>query len=119
MYVNGKQLRMDEFSGINEKAIIVSTPPKLVTNMDDIHLMIVKQNLIDTITKGHDPLKESLTDVLLDTRMRYAQHGEYKDRSHSRTFLTYRSHLENNPDCSFRNGTEDGDNQQIDQLIDY
>ena len=119
MYVNGKPLRMDEFSGINEKAIIVSTPPKHVTNLDDIHLMIVKTNLIDTITKGHDPLKESLSDVLLDTRMTYAQHGEYNARSDHRTILTYHCRLENNPHCLFKNGTEHGNNHQIDQLIHY
>ena len=83
VYLNGKQLRADEFRGVTEKAVIISTFPRQVDKIDDIHLVIGKLSLIDTIMAGHDPYEKWSVRILLDTRMTYAEHGEYKRVEHS------------------------------------
>jgi hypothetical protein len=75
--VNGRQLDSHEFTGVSQKTIKIYPPPK-ESGTDYVDLAIAKRNLLKTLNQKLDPYKNLLEDVLLKTKIKYADHSKYE-----------------------------------------
>ncbi len=75
--INEKQLGLHEFVGVNQNAIKIY-PPSKTPETEYFDLTIEKRNVLKTINQNRNPYENPVVDLLLATRIKYADHSKYE-----------------------------------------